>query len=203
MRSMSLPLVTLLTVSMYTAAAPDPHESCVSSIGPVFVFSISAATSAARPEAAMQINSNSISPGGEFPKRETCDGGDSSPQLSWSGAPPNTQSFALILDDPDAPSGTFTHWIAWNVPASARELAENLPKSAQLPDGTRQGRNDFGKAGYGGPCPPPGKAHRYFFRLYALDNLPAVKAGAGRGELEHAMEGHVLARGELMGRYGR
>jgi hypothetical protein len=151
----------------------------------------------------MQIQSNVISPGGEFPKRETCDGQDTSPQLAWSGAPPATKSFALILDDPDAPSGTFTHWIVWNIPASAHELPENLPKKTELPDGTRQGRNDFGKIGYGGPCPPPGKPHRYFFRVYALDNAPAVKAGAGRGELEHALQGHIVAQGELMGRYGR
>ncbi|MFI5087705.1 MAG: YbhB/YbcL family Raf kinase inhibitor-like protein [Terriglobales bacterium] len=125
------------------------------------------------------------------------------PQLAWSGAPPGTKSFALILDDPDAPGGTFTHWMVWNIPAGTHELPENLPKTAELTDGARQGRNDFGKVGYGGPCPPPGKPHRYFFRLFALDNAPAVKAGAGREELERALQGHILARGELMGRYAR
>ena len=151
----------------------------------------------------MQINSKMISPGGEFPKRETCDGQNTSPQLAWSGAPPATKSLALILDDPDAPGGTFTHWLLWNIPASAHELPEKLPKTAELADGARQGRNDFGKPGYGGPCPPPGKPHRYFFRVFALDTTLAVKAGAGRPELEQAMQGHILARGELMGRYGR
>jgi Raf kinase inhibitor-like YbhB/YbcL family protein len=159
--------------------------------------------SAAPAEGAMQINSKFISPGGEFPKRETCDGQDTSPQLAWSGAPPAAKSFALILDDPDAPRSTFTHWVVWNIPAGAQGLPESVPKAAELTDGTRQGRNDFGRVGYGGPCPPPGKPHRYFFRVYALDNAPAVKAGAGREELERALQGHILARGELMGRYAR
>ncbi len=151
----------------------------------------------------MQVNSRVISPGGEFPKRNTCDGGDISPQLSWSEPPKGTQAFALILDDPDAPRGTFTHWLLWDVPGSSRELPENLPKAASLPGGGSQGRNDFGKTGYGGPCPPPGKPHRYFIRLYALDKPLAIKPGASRAELEHALQGHVLAQGELMGRYGR
>jgi hypothetical protein len=157
----------------------------------------------ANAEAAMQVTSISISPGGEIPKRETCQGADLSPQLAWAGAPANPQSFALILDDPDAPGGTFTHWLVWNIPAAAKELPDNLPKTPQLPGGARQGRNDFGKIGYGGPCPPPGKAHRYYFRLFALDTTLNLKPGAGRRELERAMEGHILARGELMGRFAR
>ncbi len=151
----------------------------------------------------MQVNSNAISPGGNFPKRNTCDGDDFSPPLAWSDVPPNAKAFALILDDPDAPRGTFTHWLLWNIPASSRDLPENVAKTAELPTAGSQGRNDFGKIGYGGPCPPPGKPHRYFLRVYALDQALAVKPGASRAELERALHGHVLAQGELMGRYGR
>jgi Raf kinase inhibitor-like YbhB/YbcL family protein len=200
---MSLAIVSLLTISLYISSVPKPHETWAGRASAILVASRWHADSAPPTEAAMQVNSKSISSGGEFPKRETCDGADSSPQLSWSGAPPHARSFALILDDPDAPSGTFTHWVVWNIPAAARELPENLPKSAQTPEGARQGRNDFGNTGYAGPCPPPGKPHRYFFHLYALDNLPEVEPGAGRSELENAMQGHVLARGELMAKYGR
>lgn len=203
MRPMSLAIVTALTLAAYIQPAAKAHKTRLPS---ALAFRAAAAFAAGRgapSEAAMQVHSNVISPGGEFPKRETCDGRDTSPQLAWSGAPPATKSFALILDDPDAPSGTFTHWIVWNIPAGAHELPAAVSKTAESPDGTRQGRNDFGKIGYGGPCPPPGKPHRYFFRVYALDHAPAVKAGAGRGDLERAMQGHILAQGELMGRYGR
>ncbi len=198
----SLLVVTLLTVPLYMRNAAKAHETWGWRVSTIFAAAQSAAARPARSEGAMQITSKLIPPGGQFPKRETCDGQDTSPPLAWSGAPPQTKSFALILDDPDAPRGTFTHWVLWNLPAAAQEVPENLPKTPQLPDGARQGRNDFGNPGYGGPCPPPGKPHRYFFRLYALDNAPAVKPGAGRGELERAMEGHILARGELMARYG-
>jgi len=200
---MSLLIVTLLTASVYMRTAAEAHEIWGSGNFALFAGGPDATNHAAPSEGAMQINSKLISPGGEFPKRETCDGLNTSPQLAWSGAPPGTKSFALILDDPDAPGGTFTHWMVWNIPAGTHELPENLPKTAELTDGARQGHNDFGKVGYGGPCPPPGKPHRYFFRLFALDNAPAVKAGAGREELERALQGHILARGELMGRYAR
>jgi Raf kinase inhibitor-like YbhB/YbcL family protein len=200
---MSLLIVTLLTASVYMRTAAEAHEIWGSSGCAHLSAGLYATNYAAPPEEAMQVNSKLISPGGEFPKRETCDGQNTSPQLAWSGTPPATRSFALILDDPDAPGGTFTHWMVWNIPAGTHELPENLAKTAELADGARQGRNDFGKVGYGGPCPPPGKPHRYFFRLYALDNAPAVKAGAGREELERALQGHILARGELMGRYAR
>ena len=200
---MSLLIVTLLTASVYMPTAGEAHETWGFGGFALFAAGPVATNYAAHPEAAMQIKSKSISPGGEFPKRETCDGQNTSPQLAWSGAPPGTRSFALILDDPDAPGGTFTHWMVWSIPAGTHEFPENLPKTAELADGARQGRNDFGKVGYGGPCPPPGKPHRYFFRLLALDNAPAVKAGAGREELERALQGHILGRGELMGRYAR
>ncbi len=151
----------------------------------------------------LAITTTAFSQGGAIPKIHTCDGADSSPELSWSGVPAGVRSFALIADDPDAPVGTWTHWIIWNIPPQATHLPGGVAKDATLSDGTRQGRNDFQRLGYGGPCPPPGKPHRYFFRPYALDATLDLRAGAGRDELERAMKGHVLAQGELMGRYGR
>ncbi len=151
----------------------------------------------------MQISTKSFSAGGEIPKRYTCDGADVSPQLSWSGAPEKTQSLALIADDPDAPRGTWTHWVVYDLPARTQEFAEDVRKIDQIPGGGSQGRNDFGKVGYNGPCPPPGKPHGYFFRIYALDKSLGLKPGAARKEVESAMQGHVLAQGEVMGRSGR
>ncbi len=140
---------------------------------------------------------------GTIPKKFTCDGPDVSPPLAWSGAPQGTQSFALIVDDPDAPVGTWVHWVLYDLPANTKELAEGVPKQEQLSNGARQGRNDFRKIGYGGPCPPPGKPHRYFFKLYALDKKLDLSAGASKAETESTMKGHILAQAELMGRYGR
>jgi len=149
------------------------------------------------------LKATAFTDGGGIPKKYTCDGADVSPALNWNNAPAGTQSFALIADDPDAPVGTWTHWIIWNIPASATALPESVPKVGDAADGARQGRNDFKRIGYGGPCPPPGKPHRYFFKLYALDARLDVKAGAGRNDLERAMKGHVLSQTELMGTYGR
>jgi Raf kinase inhibitor-like YbhB/YbcL family protein len=139
-----------------------------------------------------------------IPVKYTCDGGDVSPPLSWSGAPAETRGFALIVDDPDAPVGSWVHWVLYNLPAGVAELPENVAKVESLDlDGARQGRNDFRRPGYGGPCPPPGPAHRYFFKLYALDAPLTLKAGAQKKDVEAAMEGHVLATAELMGTYAR
>lgn len=151
----------------------------------------------------MAITTTAFSPAGAIPGSYTCDGADASPELSWSGAPAGVQSFALIADDPDAPAGTWTHWLIWNIPLQSAGLPKGVPKDGTLADGARQGRNDFERVGYGGPCPPSGKPHRYFFRVYALDRKLDLKAGANRKELELAMKGHVLAQGELMGKYGR
>ena len=151
----------------------------------------------------LQISSTAFSAGETIPKKFTCDGPDVSPQLKWNDPPANTQSFSLIMDDPDAPGGTWVHWVLYDLPANARELPEGVAKQEQLPNGARQGRNDFGKIGYGGPCPPPGKPHRYFFKLYALDAKLGLKAGATKADVEHAMKGHVLAQAELIGKYGR
>lgn len=151
----------------------------------------------------LQITTTAFPNGGTIPQKFTCDGPDVSPLLAWSEPPAGTKAFALIMDDPDAPAGTWVHWVLYDLPASASGLPENVPKQPELEDGARQGRNDFRKTGYGGPCPPAGKPHRYFFRLYALDSPTQLKAGASRAELEKAMKSHILAQAELMGRYGR
>jgi len=117
----------------------------------------------------LEVKSPDFASGGTIPKRFTCEGADLSPALEWSAPPSGTQSFALIADDPDAPAGTWVHWVVFDLPPGLRSLPQAVPKNEQLADGSRQGQNDFGKTGYGGPCPPPGKAHRYFFKLYALD----------------------------------
>jgi Raf kinase inhibitor-like YbhB/YbcL family protein len=150
-----------------------------------------------------QITTAAFSAGGVIPKRFSCDGSDVSPQLKWKNAPAATESLALIMDDPDAPAGTWVHWVLYNLPPSAKELPEGVEKREQLAIGGQQGRNDFRKIGYGGPCPPAGKPHRYFFKLYALDTKLNLKAGASKADLERAMKGHILEQTELMGLYGR
>jgi Raf kinase inhibitor-like YbhB/YbcL family protein len=155
------------------------------------------------PAVNMQLKSTAFSAGGTIPKENTCDGADVSPLLAWSDAPTGTKSFALIADDPDAPVGTWVHWVMFDLPADSSGLAAGIAKQPELPNGARQGTNDFRKTGYGGPCPPPGKPHRYFFKLYALDGKLGLKAGATKAEVEKAMKGHILAQGELLGRYAR
>jgi hypothetical protein len=150
-----------------------------------------------------QMTTTAFSSGGTIPKNYTCDGPDLSPPLTWKDPPAGTQSFALIADDPDAPSGTWVHWVIYNLPSTAKELPEGVQKAEKLPDGATQGRNDFRKIGYGGPCPPPGKPHRYFFKLYALDTKLSLKPGATKAEVESAIKGHTLAQTEIMGKYGR
>lgn len=152
---------------------------------------------------AFSISSSDFQNGGDIPKKFTCDGADGSPELSWSELPAGTQTLALIADDPDAPGGTFTHWVLFNLPAAVSNLGANVSKVDELPNGARQGRNGFRKIGYGGPCPPPGKPHRYFFKLYALDQKLDLRAGASKEELEKAMAGHTLAKAEIVGKYGR
>lgn len=139
-----------------------------------------------------------------IPTRYTADGADVSPPLSWE-APPSTVSFALIVDDPDAPRGAFAHWVLYNLPATLTELPEDVPARETLPNlgGARQGVNDFGKIGYGGPAPPRGPAHRYRFALYALDAQLKAPARAGKAEVEKAMQGHLVGQARLTGVYGR
>lgn len=140
---------------------------------------------------------------GEFiPKKYTCDGENVSPPLGWSGIPATTKSIALICDDPDAPMGTWVHWVIFNIPASVKRLNENIKIAKVLEDGTVQGNNDSRKIGYAGPC-PPGGTHRYFFKIYALDKRIEHTPGATKKELIKEMEGHILAEGKLMGKYSR
>ena len=150
-----------------------------------------------------EISSTAFPDGGMIPKKFTCDGADVSPPLSWTPAPAGTQSFALIMDDPDAPAGTWVHWVIYNLPADTSELPEGVEKQKQLASRAIQGRNDFRRIGYGGPCPPPGKPHRYSFKLYALDTELNLKTEATKPELERALKSHILGETELMGRYGR
>ena len=152
---------------------------------------------------AFELKSTAFENGGFIPKKYTCDGSDVSPPLSWTDPPEGTKSLALICDDPDAPMGTWVHWVLFGVPPETRELPEGVPTEKTLSWGGKQGRNDFGRIGYGGPCPPRGPAHRYFFRLYALDTEPDLSPGATKRELLRAIEGHILAEAELIGRYGR
>lgn len=152
---------------------------------------------------AFAISSPSFPNGGEIPRKFTCDDADVSPELAWTQAPAGTQSFALIADDPDAPVGTWTHWVLFDLPANTDNLSENISKVDELPNQARQGRNDFRKIGYNGPCPPPGKPHRYFFKLYALSAKLNMRPGASKQEIEQAMQGHVLGRAEWMGKYQR
>ncbi|MBZ5700176.1 MAG: YbhB/YbcL family Raf kinase inhibitor-like protein [Acidobacteriia bacterium] len=147
------------------------------------------------------LTSPAFESGEDIPKEFTCDGPDSSPPLIWTAPPPWTETLALIVDDPDAPSGTWVHWVLYNLPPIARGLPECVAKDRQLPGAARQGRNDFGKLGYSGPCPPRGAPHRYFFKLYALDCKVKLKLGASKGELERAMKRHVLAKAEPVGRF--
>ena len=151
----------------------------------------------------MQLTSTAFTEGAVIPAKHTCDGKNVSPPLKWSGVPAGARSLALIADDPDAPVGTWVHWVVYDLPATVSELSEDMPKSQFLPSGARQGLNDFKYLGYGGPCPPPGKPHRYFFKLYALDAALDLKPGLKKKDLESAMEKHVLAQAQLMGTYQR
>jgi len=151
----------------------------------------------------ISISPDTFSNGSNIPVEYTCDGDDRSPALSWNTVPAGTQSFALIVDDPDAPGKTWVHWVIYNIPANSTGLPGAVPKNNTLDDGSLQGKNDFGRVGYNGPCPPPGKPHRYFFRVYALDTTLSLKSGATKSQLEAAMSGHILAQGEMVGEYGR
>ena len=151
----------------------------------------------------LPMSSQAFREGDRIPTKYTCEGQDVSPPLAWSEPPAGTQSFALIVDDPDAPGGVFTHWVLFNIPSDSRELPEAVPAQPQLPSGALQGKTDFGRIGYGGPCPPPGHPHRYQFTLYTLDQLLDLKAGASKKQVLEAMQGHILAQGQLTGTFQR
>lgn len=150
----------------------------------------------------MELKSSAFEAGGVIPAKYTCEGPDVSPPLSWSDVPTGTKTLALIMDDPDAPMGTWVHWVAWNIPATARSLDEDIPKGDTLANGMKQGTTDFRRIGYGGPCPPSG-THRYFFKLYALDTTLNLPNSTTKKDLERAMQGHILKQAELMGTYRR
>ena len=162
---------------------------------------IAAENSSAR-RGEMELRSSAFSQGQAIPSKYTCDGSDVSPPLTWADTSPAAKSLALIADDPDAPTGTWVHWVVYNLPPTTRELREEFPTDGRLPDGTIQGKNDFGRTGYGGPCPPSG-AHRYVFQLFALDIVLPLPTGSTAKQLRAAMQGHVLAETQLMGTYRR
>ncbi|HTO87326.1 MAG TPA: YbhB/YbcL family Raf kinase inhibitor-like protein [Thermoanaerobaculia bacterium] len=150
----------------------------------------------------LRLRSEVFGQGEPIPARYTADGEDVSPPLSWSAVPPESKSLVLTCEDPDAPRGTWIHWVVYDIPPSVSELPEGVPPRETLPTGGTHGKNDFGRLGYGGPAPPSG-THRYFFRLEALDRTVSLPPGASLAQVRRASEGHVLARGELMGTYSR
>jgi Raf kinase inhibitor-like YbhB/YbcL family protein len=151
----------------------------------------------------IQLTSPAFTEGQPIPQKYTCQGQDISPELKWTNVPANTKSFALIADDPDAPAGTWVHWVLYDLPPTTAGLSEGVPKSPELANGAKHGTTNFKRVGYGGPCPPPGKPHRYFFKLYALNTMLGLKPGVMKQDLLKAMEGHILAEGQLMGTYQR
>jgi len=150
----------------------------------------------------IKLTSSAFKEGAMIPAQYSCDGKDISPPLSWSEVPGGTKSFALICDDPDAPIGTWVHWVVYNIPNNVTSLPENVPPNKSVMGNILQGMTDFRRIGYGGPCPPRG-THRYYFKIYALDTMLNLPAGATKRELLRAMEGHILAEGQLMGKYGQ
>ena len=153
-------------------------------------------------KAEIKLTSTAFKEGQAIPRTYTCDGVNVSPPLEWNGVPKTAKNVAIIADDPDAPAGTWVHWVLYNLPAENIGVVENMPATENLAAGGFQGKNDFEKIGYGGPCPPSG-THRYFFKIYALDSELPLKAGATKAELMKAMEGHVVLQGQLMGTYRR
>ena len=148
-------------------------------------------------EMTIQITSSAFTEGGKIPHQYTCDDVDVSPPLSWSGIPTNTVSLVLIVDDPDAPAGTWVHWVLFNLPSDLNGLEQGGSGIGV------EGKNDFRRLGYGGPCPPKGSTHRYYFKVYALDTPLDLQSGATKAQVERLMQGHILAQGQLMGKYGR
>lgn len=181
--------ITLLSMSLACASRTQPTSTPAKEIPP-------------RGQIEFKLTSNAFKEGEAIPRQYTCDGVNVSPSLEWSGVPKNAKTIAIIADDPDAPSGTWVHWVLYNLPADVIGLVENLPARENLRAGGFQGKSDFGKIGYGGPCPPSG-SHRYFFKIYAVDSELPLKAGATKAEVEKALEGHIVGQTQLMGTYAR
>jgi len=179
--------MTLLTIIAVGAVSCTPEEPALPDEG----------------EMTLSLSSPIFQEGEDIPITYTCDGQDISPPLTWDEPPSETQSFTLIIDDPDAPGGVFTHWLLFNLPADTRELPEAVPPNNELTSGALQGKNSLGQIGYGGPCPPSGSAHHYRFTIYALDQPLDLTAGASRKQVIDAITGHILARGQLIGMYQR
>jgi Raf kinase inhibitor-like YbhB/YbcL family protein len=192
------PLVLLISLACGGRAGTDKDTT---SVPP---SAATADTSSGRQTVSLEVTSTAFKQAGEIPARYTCEGDDTSPPLAWSGAPAGTKSFALIVDDPDAPDPAkpqrvYVHWVVYGLPATTTGLPESASKKG-MPSGASQGKNDWGKQEYGGPCPPIGR-HRYFFKLYALDTQPTFVSPPTKPDLLAAIEGHILAQGELMGTY--
>ncbi len=151
----------------------------------------------------LKISSPVFKEGGTIPEKYTCNGENISPALNWTGIPQGTKNLALIVDDPDAPVGIFVHWVIYGMEGSLNGLPEGVEKSTTVSGIGLQGINGFRKTGYDGPCPPKGTPHRYYFKLYALDTVLKLKPGASKSDVEKAIETHILAQGQLMGKYGR
>lgn len=164
---------------------------------------LSAATSTANATGSLRLTSTSFQDGAKISKRYSGDGDDVSPALKWSAGPAKTKSYAVSCEDPDAPGGVWWHWIVFNIKPTTTEFGENVPKTAKLAQGVAQGRNDFGKSGYNGPAPPPGKLHHYVFTVFALDSELALQANCSKSEFKNALKGHILDQGQLTGVYER
>ena|SRR2546423_889507 len=199
MKAQALSVLILLTLACKQEAPSKTDTSASARI-------LTAASDTAIPGSAMtlKVTSSAFQQGSSIPSQYTCDGNDTSPPLAWSGAAKSAKTFALIVDDPDAPDPAkpqrvYVHWVVYNIPVATSSLPENASKSG-MPKGAVQGKNDWGKPEYGGPCPPIGR-HRYFFKLYALDTDLTGLSAPAKADLERAMKGHIVDSGELMGTY--
>lgn len=172
-------------------------------IAAIVVVVACAGRAQAQAKAGLMLQSSAFADNSAIPSEYTCTGTNVSPPLSWRGAPDRAKAVALIVKDPDAPHGVFVHWLLYNLPADVDKLPANLPKAGIIPQGATQGTNSFGQLGYDGPCPPPGRAHHYHFRLIALDSRLDLGPGADAGEVEAAASGHILASTELVGVFSR
>jgi len=200
MRFMSLPFMTIVAVGLGVAGCEQAEQTTEPAGQPAPPAAETPQQKEGEVMAQLQVTSPSFAHEGAIPLEFTCDGADVSPALSWTAGPDSTASYALIMDDPDAPGRTWVHWVVWNIPQPS--LVDAIPAQETLDDGTMQGMNSWPKRGYGGPCPPSG-THRYYFKVYALDAKLDLPSATNKEALLKAMEGHILAEGELMGTYQR